>query len=263
MSLKQGVLLVKKSCFTLIELMIVIGIAGMLAGIAVPAYNKIINGNQTDRAAAALKLALEQAQVRAISSRKNVALIIPNGAKGKFYGKMGADANVNDDDTPDFNSTSQVNYYLGSARMAYVEKNSSDEWKFVRWVPGSKWLDPFKNTRIVLVTDDYDDLPKKDGDELDKHVSAVYATSLYDGSNDGGFVKITGIPGGPTEKSGIVFSPFGGMRNTRKDIYIAIAECRTSGTNLAFPAGSHPLNYIVLDVNRLNGKVSYHVYEQE
>ncbi len=251
-----------KKRFTLIELMVVIGLAAMLMALAVPAYNKIMKSTSVDRDAAAFKLAIEQAQAKAVTSRRDVALIIPNGAEGKFYGKP-TDAAA--DDATEFNANTYTKYYLGSARMAFVEKNNSGDWKFVRWVPGSRWLEPMPASKIVLVTDDYDDLPAKSDDEFKsgKFVTKITGSNLYAGSNSGAFVKITGLPGSPSVESGIIFSPHGNLRS-RRDLYVALAECSLSGTDILYPEGSSkPVNFIVLDINRINGKVSYHAYEGE
>ncbi len=247
-----------KKPFTLIELMVVVGIAGLLMTVAIPSFNKILKGNGTDNAAAALKLAIEQAQAKAVSSRKDVALIIPNSTKDKFYGKVSG----SEDDAPAFNKDTYTRYYAGSARMAYVEKNG-DEWEFVKWVPGSKWLEPFKDAKIVMVSDRYSDLPEKEGDALKGCISKV-VDEIYCGSNNGdGFVEIDGIPGDPSDRCGMIFSPFGGLRS-KKDLFVAVAECTLSDDKITFPDGTkEPVNYIVLDVNRLTGKVSYHAFERE
>ena len=247
-----------KKPFTLIELMVVVGIAGLLMTIAIPSYNKILKSSGTDNAAAALKLAVEQAQAKAVSSRRDVALIIPNSTKEKFYGKVSGQ----EDDTPAFNKDTYTRYYAGSARMAYVKKDSQGKWNFVKWVPGSKWLEPFKDSKIVMVSDRYGDLPEKEGDALEKCTAKV-VDEVYRGSNsDDGFVKVSGIPGNPSDRCAMIFSPFGGL-HSKRDLFVAVAECTLSGDKIAYPNESDPVNYIVLDVNRLSGKVSYHAYERE
>ena len=259
--MENGSRAVKKH-FTLIELMVVIGMAALLMGLAIPAYNKIMKSTSVDREAALFKLAIEQAQAKAVTSRRDVALIIPNGAKNKFCGSTNS---LND--TPQFNNNTYSKYYLGSARMAYVQKNSGGGWDFVRWVPDSKWLEPMQGVKIILVTDNYDDLPEKVDDEFKtgKFVDTVTGTDLYRGSNSGAFVTISGIEGNPTVESGIIFSPYGNLRS-RKDLYIALAECDLSGDNLVYPkdstGSSRPANFLVLDINRVNGKVSYHAYKE-
>ena len=66
--------------FTLIELLAVVALISMLMALGVPAFARMIRGNKVDECARNIKLALEQAQMRAASERRHVAVIFPNGS---------------------------------------------------------------------------------------------------------------------------------------------------------------------------------------
>ena len=72
-----------KRNFTLIELLVVMLLMGVLMTLMLPAFKRMISGNQVQQLASNLKLGLEQAQSHAITSRRYVALILPNPTMGK------------------------------------------------------------------------------------------------------------------------------------------------------------------------------------
>ena len=100
------------------ELLAVIAIVSVLFTVMLPGFKKMVKGNAVDQMASQVKLMLEQAQAEAISLRKPVAVIVPNGTSSNW---------------PD------LTHRLGGMRLAIVEKDKDNNWQFVRWLPGRDW----------------------------------------------------------------------------------------------------------------------------
>ncbi len=70
----------ESSAFTLIELIIVIGIIGLMMGIAVPAFNSATRGNAVTAGASQLVNTLMMARAKAVTSRSHVRMVFADGA---------------------------------------------------------------------------------------------------------------------------------------------------------------------------------------
>ena len=242
--------------FTLVELLVVICIASLLLGLVLPAFNRMVTGSAVDRLASNLKLRLERAQSHAASSRRHVALLLPNGnTKTKWV-----------------DDSKVENARLGGSRMCYVDnvqvkgEGASSEYytsEFKRWLPDEDWTTPARGALLIAVSST--DPVKSDG-TLDatyiEHNKEITGNILKGSGKGKPFKETQNIKfseGGnqvTVEDSAVIFSPKGGIRSNA-DIYFVIAEAAIDGDRVLYPGGQIN-NYRVLKINRLTGKVEYH-----
>ena len=108
----------KKSHFTIIELLLVISIAGVMLSVAVPAFSRMIKGSASGIAVRELMGKINAARSYAISNGTYVALVFP-GDSG---------------DNPDF----QKRFGYRSYRVCEVAPDGTG-YRFLRWIPGENW----------------------------------------------------------------------------------------------------------------------------
>lgn len=108
----------KKSHFTIIELLLVISIAGVMLSVAVPAFSRMIKGSASGIAVRELMGKINAARSYAISNGTYVALVFP--------GKSG--------DTLDF----QKRFGYRAYRVCEVAPDGTG-YRFLRWIPGENW----------------------------------------------------------------------------------------------------------------------------
>jgi len=72
-----------RRAFTLVELLVAIGIIGILVAIGIPAFQKLTSGNRLSNTASMIRGMAEQAQSMALTHRRYVALLIDD--KGQLY----------------------------------------------------------------------------------------------------------------------------------------------------------------------------------
>lgn len=234
--------------FTLIELLAVMLLMGALTLMMLPAFNQIIRGNKVDQMTAELALGLEQAQARAVSSRRHVALVLPN-QQNLWSGSDEKEA--------------IFPYSYGGFRLAYVEPSGSN-WKFIRWVPDSEWRNAPSGAMLVRVIgeneNDFDSIAE--GDAVSGCVSNPQSGTL--GNKLGTLVNCKLIPTASASMtipdSLIVFSPYGGLKND-EDLQLVIAEAIPVGNSVAYPSASGsggPTNWLMLSINKFTGRVEYY-----
>ena len=243
--------------FTLVELLVVICIASLLMGVVLPAFSRMVTGSAVDRLASNLKLRLERAQSHAASSRRHVAILLPNG---DVSGSWSTDKRV-------------INAALGGSRLCYVDKVESDDTngfssEFKRWVPDEDWVAPERGALLVAISSS--DPVDSDGNIALSNVidhNEVKTAGILNGSNKNKPLKKTGnikfaaenadaASGVNVDDSAIIFSPKGGIRSTA-DVYLVVAEAMLDGEKVLYPGGQAH-NFKVLKINRLTGKVEYH-----
>ena len=230
--------------FTLIELLTVVALISMLMAIGVPAFARMVRGSKVDESARNIKLALEQAQMRAASERCYVAVIFPYGS-------------VSDSLKP---------YLLGGFRTAYVRKNGSN-YDFIRWVEGSDWSNAPNGAALVKVATAQSDVsPNTNGYVTD----CTPSTGVLEGS--GYLSPVSGVKDdqGSTltfsgGARGIVFNSYGGAEGGAK-LYLLVSEALIEGTAVTYPTTdanvgqsqrNRTANYRVLKVNNLTGRVEF------
>jgi prepilin-type N-terminal cleavage/methylation domain-containing protein len=225
--------------FTLIELLTVVALISMLMAIGVPAFARMIRGSKVDESARNIKLALEQAQMRAAAERCYVAVIFPN----------------------DSVADSLIPYRMGGFRTAYV-RNNGGSYSFIRWVDGSDWSNAHNGAALVKVTTVKSDVsPNSDG----------YVTGCSQSGkkfDSGALTTVSGIVGDnddaaatPTSNPAIIFNPYGGVIGTAR-LYLLVSEALIEGDSITYPtaqsSGSNSTaNYRVLKVNNLTGRVEF------
>ena len=116
--------------FTLVELIMVMGVMILLAAVAIPAYSSRFSGRKTTLAANQVNGSVIEARTHAVSSKIYTALI--------------------------FVKDTQYNGYT-SIRMAEVyhnpdTDNSSYLWR--RWVPGASFMNLPENTMVPATSND-------------------------------------------------------------------------------------------------------------
>ena len=106
--------------FTLIELIVVMGVMILLAAVAIPAYSSLFSGRNTTLAANLLNGAVMEARAHAVSSREYTALVFEDDGNG--YTRF---------------------------RMAEVyNKPETENYSWRRWAPGSDFVRLPDNTLI-------------------------------------------------------------------------------------------------------------------
>lgn len=238
--------------FSLIELLVVMVVMGMLLTMAIPSFNRMISGNKVDQLASQLKLAMEQAQSRAITERRHVALILPN-RNNRLSGE---------------NNTQSE---FGGCRMAFVThkgekeidedtgvRTYSEGWYFLSWVPDSAWKPAISGAILVktAATGDssYDSMVTTTGAGL--AAEETIANIEYDGLAD-----INEYDGSSSTKNqcAIIFSPYGGIAGSANSLRFAIAEAVPNGSAFVFPTRdtTGPTNFRTLELNRFTGRVKH------
>ena len=227
--------------FTLVELLVVICIASLLMGVVLPAFNRMVTGSAVDRLASNLKLRLARAQSEAAASRRDVALVLPNGT---------VPAEWND-------------VRLGGSRMCYVTTNSYVG-TFNAWVPDETWAMPENGAYLIYAGNDPTQIvaagnAQRFGDNVGKPELSSAVASVTDPAEEKPLKDITGITGitgtFSASNNAIIFSPLGNIRSKR-DVYLVVAEAFRNGDSLVFPGGG-AYNFRALKINRLTGNVEY------
>ncbi|WP_288559843.1 type II secretion system protein [uncultured Victivallis sp.] len=218
-----------KRNFTLIELLVVMLLMGVLMTLMLPAFNRMISGNKVDQCASSLKLGLEQAQSHAITSRRYVALILPNGP-----------------DTP------YQDYKFGGYRMAYVENidAQTQSCDFLSWVPNAEWKNKPDGAMLVRISNAATNFPAAQGiTDTIRNSSSTLGTELK---------TLRDCDGETLTNSAIIFSPYGGA-SLEHNIKLVVAEALFNGNNILFPTRDNrgPVNFLILEINKYSGRVEY------
>lgn len=117
----------RKHSFTAIEMILVIAIAAVLLGIALPAFTRMAAGKQLTRAVSDIAAKISLTRAKAVSSRSYVALIFPRVIDKKFEDISGA---------APADAKALVNC---SYRLAQVYKDGSGNFQFAKWIPDEDW----------------------------------------------------------------------------------------------------------------------------
>ena len=179
--------------FTLIELMMVMGLMVLMVSLAMPAFSKMAGNNKLDVMASNIKIALEQGQSTAVSRNCHVAVVFPN-------------TNCSGD---------AVAYAFGGYRLAEVSTTDGASFTFVRWISDSYMNKPDGAYLAAAQTS-----VLKVGDQN--------APEAFDGAQLSS--AVTGIEDGITGNVSVIFKPTGESINN--EMYLVIASGSVSNKTL-------------------------------
>ena len=234
-----------KSRFTLIEMLAVVAIASILIALITPAVQNLMFGSRVDQCTSNFKLGLEQAQSKAIASRKYVALVLPFNHKNT------------DSDSKQYNIYCRSGY-----RMAYVTRDG-DNYNFDRWVENQDWKNPNAGALCMDITTDSPDDDetswandvKDDMRDLQQDKGFNVLSDLKNITNTPELKGITKDGSSDGKYCAVIFSPYGGIVNNERPLYFTFTEAKTGSGN------KYELdnvdNFLVLKLNAITGQVTY------
>ena len=211
--------------FTLIEVLIVVGIASLLFALAGPAFNRMTRGNMVERHASGLKLGMERARAIAISSRRHTAILLP-------------------DQVPETSRTTDARYKFqrGGYRLAHVTMTGNGSYAWQSWIPDSDWTNNGRQEAFLMdITKGTANSSKVKETSTDMVEDADYtkqisgADLLYDVS----------VPGMGNCRA-VIFTPFGDAKFAADSVEI---KFYITGINIA--------DHLVIRLNKLTGKVEF------
>lgn len=247
---------IRKSRFTLIELLAVIALLSVLITLFAPAFSRMLVGSKVDQMASNFKTGMEMAQSKAVASGKFVAMILP-----ACYSAAITDSKLKP-------------FCNGGFRFAFVKVNNADgKWIFNGWVPGSAWSNMVDGAMLVGIQKrrnwlndeanfkgdllSLSDLKKTpSGSGLETSVSKAFTGGEdatvkieIDGSSDPDVDSIK-----TANLRGIIFDPASGCVGYDDGVPLIMffTEARVNGDQYEYPNED---NFVMLKLNPLTGKV--------
>ncbi len=262
--------------FTLIELLLVIGIMILIMGLTVPSFRKMASGNAVNASARMLTGQLNLARAAAIAEQRYIAIIMP-GCDFKKPNPTGESSGNSEDE-----------YHFRSFRVGVVKPtDNANEFELVEWYPGANWTFLPVGAVIAEVNDSALNDSKTDGVELyeseDHHARFINIEDWLDNEKlkDSSGTKCTVVDGDKKLAEGkentshssayarcVVFSPKGrcsiGQDGLTADRYITIVEGNVDGTDKAdgtmtgvVLSNARIHNMKILKISQYTGRVEY------
>lgn len=215
-----------KNRFTLVELLVVMGLMALMISLAVPAFSRMTKNNEADVMASSIKTALEQGQSTAVGKNCYVAVIFPlsstkNNVKAYNYGGYRVAEVVSADPDKD------------------GENVTSSSYKFKRWISES-----------------YTNAP---GDALMVADGNSKVTEVSETVKAGNFSKMQALAGTTGDANSenalagckaVIFKPTGECVN--EDMYISIAVADSKNLKVF-----NTSDFRQLYLNQFTGRVEY------
>ena len=218
-----------RSRFTLIELLVVMALAAILVTLALPAFDKMINGDSVAYTSSTFKHALQMAQSRALTNRRYVAVLVDYKVQRPDSGNLQA------------------------IRLCFVDKDPviAKKYNFKEWLPEAEWV-PFDSRAYMVGCDD------------SKHPTPFSAqSSLPAKLGKLTTVEAKEIVAGSEKKQtyyAVVFSPYGNVALPDTKSYFLIGEAVMENGQLLYPTRNSdgtPANTRELSLNQFTGKMEF------
>ena len=211
--------------FTLIEMLIVVGIAGLLFALLGPAFTRMTQSRSVDQHAAGLKLGMERARAIAVAQRRFTALLLPHSS-----------TTVTDP---------HYNYQRGGFKIAFIAHSTENGYVFDGTIDSADWTNRGNNAFLTAVDSknnkNLSSETPMESDFLQKE-PAGFSSLLHSVSN-----VPTGSGGVLISTRAIIFSPYGNvvMPGDDMEIYFYIT-------------GLDVNDCIKLRLYKLSGKVEFY-----
>lgn len=210
--------------YTLMEIVVVIGIMVTLMAVALPSFSAMMRGQGVEGAARNMCQTLKLARTYAINNRKYIAVLFPK-------------ANLDDD------------YHFRSYRVCIVTRRGQDPnytYEFKRWISNENW--EFFPTGVAIYGIETDAIDKKTGTpEFAPTFSATKDVSQVDCEEIGYGTSMT-IPA-------IIFKSNGRSVLTTSDTYIGLGNGTPSGGKvLNTNPDAEPVN---IRIGQFSGRITY------
>lgn len=218
---------IKKQRFTLIELLLVMGLMGLMVTLALPAFSRMTGNNKVDIMTSNIKIALEQGQSTAVSRNCYVAVVFPlSSTKSELK-----------------------NYNFGGYRLAEVElsdpdkddggQNTSSSYKFTRWI-GEVYTNMPDGAMMIA------DSSTKFGEAKASAAAGNFSKMLSLAGTTGAANAENSLAGCQT----VIFKPTGECVND--DMYICIASANSEDLKVA-----NTDDFRQIFLNQFTGRVDY------
>ncbi len=235
----------RRSTFTIIELLLVISIAGLMLTVAVPAFSRMLKGSASGIAVRELMGKLNAARAYAVANKTYVAVVFPTDD----------DANL------------RKRHGYRSYRVCEVRTNSEQQFTFLRWIPRENWnffpqgiilgYNVKKATTPRSTTEKPEGFEISDSDDEKKSASAKI--------HDGIALQNCAIAGrsfsensAKSIKNYIIFRPDGTTDKFPNGILLRLRDGRTDNDGYPIPENKPTESAYYPLIIRFNGKVKFY-----
>lgn len=209
--------------FTLIEMLIVVGIASLLFALLGPAFTRMTQSNAVEQHASGLKLGMERARALAISQRRYVAMLLPHG--------IGTETDQ------------MYKYQRGGYRFCYIKAVSSSEFHWDGWLPESNWENSGKQVAFLL---DISTASTESSEAKKDEMFEITAENMKKNIYQDYLYEPKGVPGASSSYAAIIFTPYGDVKICQNEV-----ELRFYITGVAIQ------DQMKLRLNKISGKVEF------
>ena len=203
--------------YTLVEIMVVMALAALLAAMALPAFGALMHGNSVAVTCGYVKNALDQAQARAVTDRKYVATVMD--LTGAVSGLPSTQA----------------------VRNCYVTSG----YAFEKWVDGSDWIKLDQDAQMLVFSlGESGAAPSFPTNGQTPSTDALQPVSGVRGA------ATANLPG-------VVFSMYGSVKAPGGNFYIGVGEATLANNVYIYKnttSGGAAGNVMALTVNHFTGR---------
>lgn len=232
----------KRSDFTLIEMLAVLGILAILTFVALPAFESLAKGHGTVLAARNIGAKLKAVRSYAITKRQYVALLMPQIDLASTVNEYPAksESGISDD------------YYNRSYRACIVTKNGNN-YEFQRWIEGEKWN--YLPKGVAFLEADNDDTVNLDSGKLSpENAGTISLVDKVDYSDIDG-IDIADASSDDKRTAAVIFKSTG-KSTASNAIYLEIGMGKVSGGALVLTK-TEDNSYQSIKVDQFSGRISY------